>query len=272
MTTLRALIVEDEPDIRFLLREALRIHEDVDIVAEAESGAVGWAAARDCKPDLVFLDIRMETEDAGLQLAERLNLLRNPPHIVFLTAHEEFAIEAINQHPAYFLLKPLNEGKLAQALRWIRQHAEEKGGLGERWIFRGKIDGQPVTAYLLPGEILYFQSEGNSLSVYLVNGKVLTNVHGKALQEWESESSRIGFLRIARSYLVNRQHAQWIAPRLGETELFDLVVGPAQKRLHIAGVKTDTVRLWMAGKPAPAGKGETREGRDAGGTEVGSVS
>jgi len=122
MKNMRLLIVEDEIDNLNELRAALLLHEDVEIVAEANSGKTGWIAFEDYKPDVVFVDIEMETRDAGLLLAEQLSLKSKPPYIVFVTIREDLGIKASNRyHPAAFLTKPWDDAELAQTLQWIRQ-------------------------------------------------------------------------------------------------------------------------------------------------------
>jgi two-component system, LytTR family, response regulator len=115
--TLSAVIVDDEPLARAVVREQLGRHGDVEVVAECGNGfdAVDTIAAR--HPDLVFLDIQMP----GLSGFEVLELLDVTPAVIFVTAWEEHALRAFEVHAVDYLLKPFDENRFDVALERARQ-------------------------------------------------------------------------------------------------------------------------------------------------------
>ncbi len=111
--TLRALIVDDEELARRGLRVRLQ-RAGVSIVGECVNGAEALAAIPKLSPDLVFLDIKMP-EMSGLQVAEAMDT-ETLPHIIFVTAFDEFAIQAFDVHALDYLLKPIDDERFAAAL------------------------------------------------------------------------------------------------------------------------------------------------------------
>jgi two-component system LytT family response regulator len=114
---LRVLIVDDEAPARALLREYLSIHEDLEVAGECANGFEAVKTIGEMKPDLVFLDVQMPKLDGF----EVLELLDEPPAIVFATAYDEFALKAFEVHAADYLLKPFGRDRLAEALSRVRE-------------------------------------------------------------------------------------------------------------------------------------------------------
>lgn len=113
--SMRALIVDDEEPGRVNLRYALAEHPGWSVVAECASVDAANAALAQCEVDVVFLDIQMP-KDSGLVLARALAAQPAPPLVIFVTAHDAFAIEAFEVHALDYLLKPVNDERLAAAL------------------------------------------------------------------------------------------------------------------------------------------------------------
>ena len=117
---IRALIVDDEPLARARLRTLLAKHADMQVVGECEEGAEATAAIGRVRPDVVFLDIQM-TERSGLDVA--VGLEREPlPAIVFVTAHERYALEAFGARALDYLLKPFAEERFQATLERVRAY------------------------------------------------------------------------------------------------------------------------------------------------------
>lgn len=115
---LRVVIVDDEP----LARRGLEIRladEDVDIVGQYGDGASAIAALRDDRPDLVFLDVQMPGID-GFETLRRIPAAQMPL-VVFVTAYDHYAIRAFEASAVDYLLKPVEDGRLSQALTRVRQ-------------------------------------------------------------------------------------------------------------------------------------------------------
>jgi two-component system LytT family response regulator len=120
------LIADDEPLARKGVRVWLRDESDITVVGEAASGAEAVRAIQSMRPDLVFLDIRMPSLD-GFQVLERAAPV-HLPLVVFVTAHDNYALKAFDAHAIDYLLKPLVENRFRRALdraRWALAAHEE---------------------------------------------------------------------------------------------------------------------------------------------------
>lgn len=127
---LRALIVDDEPLARRGLQVRLRDVPDVEVVGECGNGRDAVAAITADKPDLVFLDIQMPVMD-GFQV---LREIQGPdmPLVVFVTAFDDYAIQAFEAHALDYLLKPVDDARLADALERAREQQDERQAVDHR--------------------------------------------------------------------------------------------------------------------------------------------
>ncbi|WP_145499340.1 response regulator, partial [Yersinia bercovieri] len=116
---LRVIIVDDEQPAREDLRERLSEEQDIEIVAECSNALEAIPAIQRLQPDVLFLDIQMPRIN-GLELASMLNP-ESMPHIVFVTAYDEYAIRAFEEHAFDYLLKPLDHQRLAKTLIRLRR-------------------------------------------------------------------------------------------------------------------------------------------------------
>ncbi|HUR95182.1 MAG TPA: winged helix-turn-helix domain-containing protein [Gemmatimonadales bacterium] len=121
---IRALIVDDEPLARARLRGLLAKHADVQVVGECAEGVEAMAAIDRMHPEVVFLDIQM-TETSGLDVATSLGV-ETRPAIVFVTAHERYALEAFGAEALDYLLKPFEEERFAATLDRVRTYASAR--------------------------------------------------------------------------------------------------------------------------------------------------
>ena len=110
---LRTLIVDDEPLARTGLREFLEAERDVDIVGECGDGMTAVTAIEEHAPDLVLLDVQMP-ELSGFGVLERLK--RPLPAVIFVTAHDRYALDAFEAHAIDYLLKPVDKSRFQRAL------------------------------------------------------------------------------------------------------------------------------------------------------------
>jgi two-component system response regulator AlgR len=112
----KILIVDDEQQARQRLRHMLSKSEEHTLVGEAATGEQALALAQNLRPDLVFMDIRMPGMD-GLEAANYLSRLLRPPAIVFTTAFSEHALSAFDSNAVGYLLKPVKQERLDQAIQ-----------------------------------------------------------------------------------------------------------------------------------------------------------
>ena len=143
-TTLRAIIVDDEPLARRGLEIRLAAHPDVDIVGHYGDGAAALAGLREHRPDLMFLDVQMPGMD-GFQTLRTLPA-SEMPLVVFVTAYDHYAIRAFEASATDYLLKPVEESRLAQALARVRQaraQREASGHCAHLLGLLGELSGRP---------------------------------------------------------------------------------------------------------------------------------
>jgi DNA-binding LytR/AlgR family response regulator len=202
----KVLVVDDEPVARRRLIRMLKHMDGVTVVGEAADGDAALAQVRETEPDVLLLDIRMPGE-TGLELAARLP---ENAHVIFVTAYEEYALQAFDASAVDYLLKPVEAGRLAAALEKVRrlQVPQDRNAL-EALLRQVAGRGEPprVTArsgetlrVFDPREIVRFHAESGYTAFrhggrsYLLNDTI--SALEDMLKAW-------GFARIHRSELVN---------------------------------------------------------------------
>src|SRR5438552_292289 len=115
MTVLKTLIVDDEPVARKVLREELEQIDSIAVAGESEDGVKALAAILELRPDLVFLDLQMPGL-GGFDVIRRLRASRHIPAIIIVTAWDQHAIQAFEAGAVDYLLKPVTQDRLAQAV------------------------------------------------------------------------------------------------------------------------------------------------------------
>jgi two-component system LytT family response regulator len=218
----RYAIVDDEEPGRTNLRLAMEAHPGWQLAFEADGAAPARAGLAAQRIDLLFLDIQMPRE-SGLLLARELGQMSEPPLVVFVTAHSAHAIEAFEVHALDYLLKPLNDARLAQAVeraalllagrqrgaygRALRAYAEGPAYLEQISVRSvGRIDQVQVS------DILWFEAQGNYVALHTAAGAPL---HRVALSRLEAHLDPGQFLRVHRSVIVRRGQATGLSV-LGE--------------------------------------------------------
>lgn len=194
---MNVLIVDDEPLARARLKRLLVASQTITVLGEASNGGEALALIDKITPDLVFLDIDMPGIN-GLEVAAELNKLPIPPAIVFITAHGEHALGAIELSAAGYLIKPLSEQSLQAVL----------GRVGR--INKAHVHNRQVTkiTYQLAGilksveleSIYYFNAEQKYTKMVFNTGNALIEQSLKQLEALYPEH----FLRIHRNTLVNK--------------------------------------------------------------------
>jgi DNA-binding LytR/AlgR family response regulator len=207
-----ALIADDEEPMRDMLRK--RLHDcwpALSIVAEAANGVEAVALAGQHRPDIVFLDIRMP----GASGIEAARLLFNRCHIVFVTAYDQYAIEAFEQGALDYLLKPVGGERLTTTVARLKSRIGRQPDDIERQLGRLLAQGavKPARSYLhwiqaqvgnslrmiSTREILFFRADEKYTRVQTAQGEVLIR---KTLKELADELDPDEFWRIHRSTLV----------------------------------------------------------------------
>lgn len=203
---LRAIIVEDEANSREILRNYLKKYcPNVKLLGEAANIEEGLALIQNHNPDLVFLDVEMPFGNA-------FDLLDKLPdrsfETVFVTAYNHYAMDALNNHAAYYLMKPINIDELIKAVDYVKDIKEKENAL-EGQVLRAKpikVEGkitlpqQDGFQVLEVGDIYFCKADDNYTEIYLETKKIVVS---KTLKYFEDALSAYDFARIHKSYLVN---------------------------------------------------------------------
>jgi two-component system LytT family response regulator len=219
---LNVLVVEDEPLAREALEKLLRANAGVDrlLVAADAASALDLLASSDV--DIVFLDVNMP-EMNGLDLADRLRGRGNVPALVFVTAYDEFALEAFDRRAVDYVLKPFTEQRIEKAFQAAAERARADRAvrlLSElpellhqlrvpRQPDRIAIKSERRILFIEPREIMYVEAEGNYV---LLHGKAKSHMLRESLRNVEQTLEPYGFVRIHRSTLVNAAHVSAVQP------------------------------------------------------------
>jgi two-component system response regulator LytT len=193
--TLRALIVDDEAPARSELRYLLSAHSDVSVVGEAAGAAEALELARDLAYDVIFLDVEMPGL-TGVEAAPLVRERRNPPAVVFVTAHERYAVEAFAIEAFDYLLKPVDPDRLARVVERLRERSTESALPVEKI----PVVASGGTELLDFDQVQYVQADGDYSRVHTYDRSYLCTA---SLGELEERLPGGRFVRIHRSYLVN---------------------------------------------------------------------
>lgn len=211
MSSLKALIIDDSPQARKLMRLMLEEYPaDITVVGEAEQANEGLLLIKQLKPDVIFLDIEMPGK-SGIQLAEHLvNEKINTP-IVFTTAYDEYALKAFRLSAIDYLLKPINENHLEEAIDKLKKIQQKEEPEKLKVFIDNYEDKLPKTLhvptstgalFLKTDDIMYIKADGSYTHIYMSSGK--PNTISKNLKYFETAlSGSSEFVRVHRSYLIN---------------------------------------------------------------------
>jgi two-component system, LytTR family, response regulator len=215
---LKALIVDDEPIARGVLRDELEEVGSVEIVGEAENGAIALDLIRTRHPDVVFLDLQMPVM-SGFEVVRHLGDGSHLPSVVIVTAYDQYAIEAFEAGAIDYLLKPVGQERLAQAVDRVRRTISRKPEVAESLARlqeiadlpsesrTRKVVGRAGEEYFLLNvhEVYAFQAEGELVWIITANKKYLSTQTLRILQERLQTTT---FRRIHRNALVNMDHVR----------------------------------------------------------------
>ena len=227
INTIRALIADDESHLRDYLEGQLKtVWPELRVVAHAANGLDALRLIDEQAPDVAFLDIRMPGL-SGLDVAARLTAGPKPPHIVFVTAYDQYAVEAFEQSAVDYLLKPASLERLEKTVAKLKAKtaaapaaalqallAQLGGGLVApapapapasstaplQWIRAAQGD---QTRLISIDEVIYFQSNDKYTSVFLADGESLIRTPISKLREQLDEQQ---FWQIHRSVIVAARH------------------------------------------------------------------
>lgn len=225
---MKAIIIDDEPLARSMVKEYLQSYVDIELVQECSDGFEGVKAIQQYQPDIIFLDIQMPKINGF----EMLELIDEPPAVIFTTAFEEYAIKAFDTHAVDYLLKPFSKERFDKAIQKFLQQKkatrEKTSALLETAAYSaiqssrivlkdgGKIKIIPVA------NIQYLEAADDYVKIFTADGSFLKK---KTMQYFEQSLVKDQFIRIHRSYIINAQLITRIDPYEKDSHLALLSTG-----------------------------------------------
>ena len=201
----KVILIDDEPLARQMLRTLLQPYTQVEIVAECGDGFEGFKAIQEHSPDLIFLDIQMPRVNGF----EMLELLENPPSVIFTTAFDEYAVKAFESHAVDYLLKPIVKDRFEKAMqKWLQQAAAKEtpkvATLLENNIYEGYqhrivVKDNGLIRIIPEQEIFYIEANDDYIKIVTKDGSYLKK---STLSHIEQTLDPQQFVRVHRSYLV----------------------------------------------------------------------
>lgn len=208
----KAIVIDDEPAARRLVKSLLQEYRDVvEVIAEASNGREAIEKIESLQPDLVFLDIQMP----DLTGFEVLDQLQHKPNIIFTTAYEQYAIRAFENFSIDYLLKPIREERLAQSIEKLKKFGKIASTLdvkGLQQIIQQFKTPQKATALpvrtgdrinLLKFEqISYFEAQDKYVYIHCVDGQKHITDQTLSILEEKLPSQ---FYRVQKSFIINKE-------------------------------------------------------------------
>ncbi len=220
----KALLIDDERLARNELNTLLKDFPEIEVIGEASNAKEGLEKIDSLQPDLIFLDIQMPGK-TGFEMLQELDAA---PHVIFVTAYDEYALKAFEVNALDYLMKPIEPKRLSETLQKL-QAVEEKelalanahrGILGEKDQVFVK-DGERCWFVKLE-EVRLFESVGNYAKVFFANNKPLILKSLNALEERLDDKV---FFRANRKQIVNLRMVEKVEPYFNGGLLLELKAG-----------------------------------------------
>jgi two-component system LytT family response regulator len=199
------MIIDDEPLARSIIRKYLEPFDDLEVVGECGDGFEAVKVIAEQHPDLLFLDIQMPKIN-GFELLE---ILPEPPAVIFTTAFDEYALKAFEVHALDYLLKPFSSERFGQAIeKWRTIAPEQRKTLPQITYqppeeqFRVVIKDGSEIKIIPTADIHYIEAYDDYVKIHTSNG---THLKKKTMSHFEQSLSPQQFIRIHRSYILNIQ-------------------------------------------------------------------
>jgi two-component system, LytTR family, response regulator len=237
---IRTLIIDDEPLAASIVQEFLSKYPQFEVVEMCQDGFQGLKAIQHHQPDLIFLDVQMP-KITGFEMLE---LLDEPPAVIFTTAFDQYALKAFDAKALDYLLKPFSQARFKQAIdrfldsmgkapESVRPESDlsQLAEKSNRLVVRVKNEIKIIPVH----EVAYFEAEDDYVNIHTAGGKYLKKMTMKTLEESLDPSK---FARVHRSYIINLNGITGIEPYERDTFLVKLRAG---ERIPVS--KTGYARL-----------------------------
>jgi DNA-binding LytR/AlgR family response regulator len=246
---LRVLVIDDErpalDEVAYLLQQDARVGE----VHATDSPTEALRLLQQLEVDAVFLDVQMPGL-TGIELAQVLSRFKTPPAAVFVTAHEQHAVDAFDLNAVDYVLKPVRADRLAEAVRRVLAATRTEQAEEQVPVERGG-----VTRFVPVSEIRYVEAEGDYARLHTADDSHLVRV---PISQLEQEWADAGFLRIHRSLLIATAFVDEVHVDGGRCSV---VIG--DQHLQVSRRHTRELRDLLVRNARPASGGSTDQG-DAG--------
>lgn len=212
---IKAILIDDEPLARSILIEYLKAFPQIEVVKECKDGFDAIKAINEHQPDLIFLDIQMP-KLSGFELLE---ILENPPAVIFTTAFEEYALKAFEQHAVDYLLKPISKSRFAKAIdKYLENPSVQKDNTKKlienrensvSFLERVLIKTGSTLKIIPTNSIIYLGADDDYVNVHTQEGSFLNN---KTLTYFEKNLDPTNFVRVHRSFIIQIDQIKRIEP------------------------------------------------------------
>jgi two-component system LytT family response regulator len=205
---IRVILIDDEPLARILVREYLQDYSNMEIVAECNDGFQGVKAIQQHQPDLILLDIQMPKINGF----EMLELIDEPPSVIFTTAFDEYALKAFESHAIDYLLKPFSKDRFDKAIqKWKEQYSHKKTTASTTKAVIEEAAIQPEQSQrvviktgskirIIPvNEIHFFEADDDYVRIHTADGSFLKK---KTMAYFEQVLDSNLFVRVHRSFIL----------------------------------------------------------------------
>lgn len=226
---MKAVVIDDEPLARSIVSEYLHQYPEIKVVQECSDGFEGVKAITHYKPDLIFLDIQMPKINGF----EMLELIDDPPAVIFTTAYDEYAIKAFEAHAIDYLLKPFSKDRFDKALqKWLtnRYHEKQdnKAQLPQEQIRQPEERNRIVVResgnirIIQVNEIHYIEAYDDYVKIFTAKEMFLKK---KTMSFYENILDPSDFVRVHRSYIVQLSQITRIEPMEKDSHVAQLKSG-----------------------------------------------
>lgn len=226
---MKVIIIDDEPLARNMVKEYLISYPHLELAQECSNGYEGVKAIQQYQPDLIFLDIQMPKINGF----EMLELIDQPPAVIFTTAFETYAIKAFEAHAIDYLLKPFSRERFDKAIKkWELQNPAERNNDTKNLLNENELhplqhnrivvkDNNRIKIIPVPS-VQYLEAADDYVKIHTAEGIFLKN---KTMAYFEKTMESQQFVRIHRSYLVNVQLITRLDPYERDSHLAILSIG-----------------------------------------------
>jgi len=212
----KVIIIDDEPLARSIVKEYLQKHPQLELAAECNDGFEGVKAIQQHQPDLIFLDIQMPKINGF----EMLELIEQPPAVIFTTAFDEYAIKAFEAHAIDYLLKPFDQLRFNKAIaKWEEKREAatpsktedllETASLSPSQSQRIVVKNGSKIKIIPVHDIFYLEAADDYVKIHTAEGYFLKN---KTMAHFEEALDKLQFVRSHRSYIINIHQITRIDP------------------------------------------------------------